>query len=251
MILAIIVFLIILGLLIFSHELGHFLMAKKMGVRVDEFAIFFPPKLYSFKKGETKYSINLIPLGGYVKIYGEDGEHKKNKRSFSAKSISQRASMLVSGVAMNFVLAVFLLTILAFITDPWYNGFYMGLIYAVKLLVMVIKIFGLIIWQLITQGKMIGDVMGPVGIAIFTDKIVASGFSNILYFTALLSVNLCFINLLPLPALDGGRLLFLAIEKIKGKPVNEKIEKYTHTAGLVFLIFLMVLVTWRDIMRLF
>lgn len=251
MILTIIVFLIILGLLIFSHELGHFIMAKKMGVRVDEFAIFFPPKIYSFKKGETKYSINLIPLGGYVKIHGEDGEDKKNKRSFSSRTVSQRMQMIFAGVAMNFVLAVFLLTVLAFITKPWYNGFYMGLIYAIELFAMIAKILSLIIWQLISQGKMIGDIMGPVGIAVFTDKIVDSGFVNILYFTALLSINLCFINLLPFPALDGGRLLFLVIEKIRGKPIKEKIEKYIHAAGFAFLILLMILVTLGDIRRLF
>src|SRR3989344_8074294 len=102
---AILAFIIILGLLIFVHELGHFWVAKKMGARVDEFGFGFPPRLFSVKKGETVYSINLIPLGGFVKILGEDGESKKDKYSFAAKKVWQRATILLAGGTMNIVLA--------------------------------------------------------------------------------------------------------------------------------------------------
>lgn len=103
-----------LTFLVFIHELGHFLMAKKAGIRVDEFAIGFPPRLWKKKKGETTYSFNLIPLGGYVKLFGEDASDPKilkNKRSFASKSIPQRIGVIIGGVVMNFIAAFIIFTI--------------------------------------------------------------------------------------------------------------------------------------------
>ncbi|MEK7160584.1 MAG: site-2 protease family protein, partial [Patescibacteria group bacterium] len=114
-----IAFIIILGILVFVHELGHFFVAKKFGIRVEEFGFGFPPRLFGFKRGETIYSFNLIPLGGFVKIFGEDGEGKKDHRAFGAKKIWQRTSVLLAGVAMNILLAVFLLTIGFMVGLPW------------------------------------------------------------------------------------------------------------------------------------
>jgi len=108
MILAIIIFVLILGFLIFIHEFGHFISAKKMGVRVEEFGIGFPPAIWKKKKGETVYSINIIPIGGFVKLYGEEGEHSKDSKSFASKSTSKKALMILSGTIMNFLLAVIL-----------------------------------------------------------------------------------------------------------------------------------------------
>lgn len=251
MFLAIIIFLTVLGLLIFSHELGHFLVAKKSGVKVDEFGIFFPPKIYSFKRGETTYSINLIPLGGFVKIHGENGQDKKNKRSFASRSVLERAKILAAGVGMNIVLAAILLTIVSIFIYPWYQGFYMGIVNTFYLLWFILKSLYTLLWQLITTGHVIGEVMGPIGIASFTGQVVKAGFLNLLYFTAILSINLAIINLFPFPALDGGRLFFLLIEKIKGRPVKAKIEHLVHSIGLVVLIGLMILISWRDIVRFF
>src|SRR6185436_3790923 len=107
--LTILVFVLILGLLVFVHELGHFLMAKRAGMKVEEFAFGFPPRLISFKRGETTYAINLIPLGGYVKIDGEDGSDASNPRSFANKPAWQRFLVLIAGVSMNVVLAWFLI----------------------------------------------------------------------------------------------------------------------------------------------
>ena len=101
----IILFLLILGVIVFFHELGHFFMAKLYGVKVEEFALGFPPKIFGVKKGETEYRLNWVPLGGYCKIVGEDGEEKDNPRSFGSKSIGERFLILSAGVIMNFVLA--------------------------------------------------------------------------------------------------------------------------------------------------
>ena len=107
----ILVFVFTIGLLIFVHELGHFLTAKRAGIRVDEFAFGFPPRLISKKVGETRYSFNLFPVGGYVKIYGEEGQGKKDPRSFASKSVLVRAWIIASGVLMNLLLAAVLLSI--------------------------------------------------------------------------------------------------------------------------------------------
>src|SRR6185503_9009691 len=101
----IIVFIIVLGQLVFVHELGHFLMAKKAGMKVEEFGFGFPPRLWGFKKGDTIYSINWIPLGGFVKIKGESGDYRHEADSFAAKSIPKRFAVLVAGVVMNLLLA--------------------------------------------------------------------------------------------------------------------------------------------------
>ena len=107
MILAIIVFILILGFLVFIHEFGHFICAKKLGVRVEEFGIGYPPAIWKKKKGETVYSINLIPLGGFTKLYGEEGEEGvKDPRSFASKSHLEKAIIIMGGVAMNFLLVV-------------------------------------------------------------------------------------------------------------------------------------------------
>src|SRR5680860_1652142 len=108
----IILFLLILGAIVFVHELGHFLLAKYHGVKVDEFGIGFPPKIFGVKKGETEYTLNWIPLGGFVKIVGEDGEDKSDPRSFSSKSIGARFQIISAGVVMNFVLAFVIFSVI-------------------------------------------------------------------------------------------------------------------------------------------
>ena len=111
MFLTIVVFILILGLLIFVHEFGHFITAKKKGVKVEEFGFGFPPRIFGIKRGETIYSLNLVPLGGFVKIYGEDGAGKNDPRSFASKSISARALIISTGVLFNILLAMLLLSL--------------------------------------------------------------------------------------------------------------------------------------------
>lgn len=108
---SIIVFILILGGLVFAHELGHFWLAKRQGIKVEEFGLGFPPRLWSVQKGETVYSLNLIPFGGFVKIFGENGEEETRPDSFASKTIWQRAKVLAAGVTMNLVLAFVLLFI--------------------------------------------------------------------------------------------------------------------------------------------
>src|SRR4030042_5042869 len=358
----IIIFIIILAILIFVHELGHFIAAKRSGVKVEEFGFGFPPRLFGVKKGETTYSLNLIPLGGFVKIYGEQGEGKGEENSFISKSIARRTLIISAGVLMNFALAAFLLGVgykiglptviedginnasirdskvqitniavgspaenaglkigdvvktiklpaddgrqivevedvqnfvdehkgqevvlqiergkdvlearalarenppagegplgialaqTGVVSYSFFKSFTQGVADTVNLTVLIIVALAGILYKLVV-GMPVGDIVtGPVGIYSITSQAAELGFVYLLQLTVLLSINLGIINILPFPALDGGRLLFLGIEKIKGKPVSPKVENFVHTLGFVLLIFLMVLVTYRDLTKLF
>ena len=368
----IVLFLLILGVIVFVHELGHFMMAKLYNVKVEEFALGFPPRIFSFKKGETEYSLNSVPLGGYCKIMGEDGEDKDNPRSFGSKSIGKRFLILSAGVMMNFVLAfvifsaIFMagfpqdvtnkslsiirsgnddsfivemegaksardvkvqiseivkdtpadkagleigdtiikadekeiksvedlqnyteenlgepvvLSILrgkenitkeiipraeypdgegamgvslvrtAVVSYSPLEAIKKGYEYTVHLTIFIIMAFASIVWGLITTGKTVAEVSGPVGIAVMTQQAASMGFMTILHFTALISVNLAIINALPFPALDGGRLLFLMVEKIKGSPINQRWEAKANNVGFALLMLLMVVITFKDIAK--
>lgn len=356
-----IIFFLVLGVLVVVHEFGHFWVAKRNGVRVDEFGFGFPPRVLWKKVGETVYSFNLLPLGGFVKIFGENmDEGKDDPRSFINKKIGQRAMILAAGVIMNVLLAVILFSFGAFIGTPSMinesnkeyardiairigqvapgspaqtsglkigdklkelkfenlsieaqktediqkfiqehkgqeiiiviergneikelkaiprteysadegslgiamveSGIVSYPIYLAPLkgieatynvgIGFVTSIF-LILKTWIMDGKVIGEVMGPIGIFDLTGQTAKLGFVYLLNFVAILSINLAIINALPIPALDGGRLLFLAIEKIKGSPVNMNIEKYAHIIGFALLILLMLLITFKDITKRF
>ena len=368
----IVLFLLILGVIVFVHELGHFMMAKLYNVKVEEFALGFPPRIFSFKRGETEYSLNAVPLGGYCKIVGEDGENKDDPRSFGSKSLGKRFLILSAGVMMNFVLAfvifsaIFMagfpqdvtnknlsvirsdsddsfmvemegaksardvkvqiseivedtpadkaglevgdtivkadekeiksvedlqnhtkenlgepvvLSILrgkenitkeispraeypdgegamgvslvrtAVVSYSPLEAIKKGYEYTVNLTIFIIMAFASIIWGLVTTGKTAAEVSGPVGIAVMTQQAASMGFMTVLNFTALISVNLAIINALPFPALDGGRLLFLMVEKIKGSPINQKWEAKANNVGFALLMLLMVVITFKDIAK--
>ncbi len=363
MFLTIFIFILILGLLVFVHEFGHFIMAKRAGIRVEEFGFGLPPRIFGIKKGETLYSLNLFPIGGFVKIFGEDGQRKKDpaldKRAFYNQSLGKRMIIISAGVIMNFILAGVLLGIghwiglptiigdnqtgfedvkvqivqitsgspaneigirigdeikevsfgsqkievktvsqvqeftslykgkeigvvfergdqsfeekvlvrtnypdtegplgialarTAIVSQPWYKAIWLGFLSMITLIGVITITFIGFIWQLLTTGQVLVEGGGPVYIFSLTNQATQLGLIYILQFTAILSVNLGIINILPFPALDGGRLIFLLIEKIKGSPVSQKIEGLTHTIGFFILIFLMVLITWRDIIKLF
>lgn len=373
----IILFLLILGVIVFVHELGHFMMAKLYGVKVEEFALGFPPRIFSFKKGETEYSLNAVPLGGYCKIVGEDGEDKDNPRSFGSKSIGKRFLILSAGVIMNFALAFVIFSAIfmagfpqnvtneslsiiksensqgsseankviqmegaksvrdvkiqisevkkdtpadeagleagdtivkagekeiksiedlqgyteenlgepvvlsivrgkenitkeitprveypdgegamgvslvktAVVSYAPLEAIRKGYEYTVHLTIFIIMAFATIIWGLVTTGKTAADVSGPIGIAVMTQQAASMGFITVLNFTALISVNLAIINALPFPALDGGRLLFLMVEKIKGSPINQRWEAKANNVGFALLMLLMLVVTFKDIAK--
>ncbi|NQV00359.1 MAG: RIP metalloprotease RseP [Parcubacteria group bacterium] len=370
MILTIIVFVIILGLLIFIHELGHFVTARKMNVRVEEFGFGFPPRafgIYKSKDGKWKkvfgnkelekdqntvYSLNWLPIGGFVKIFGEEGEGEKDPNSFMSKPVWVRSLILSAGVFMNFVLAMVLLTIgfkiglpqaveegdtardlkiqiaqvskdspaessglaigdqivsiggkefieiedvqekiksesgkevnfkirrgnedlnikatprenppegegalgvalakTGIVSYPLFQSIWMGITTTFTIIVAILLAFYDIIHNLIVQKPISAEFAGPVGIAVLTGQVTRMGFVYILQFAAVLSINLGILNILPFPALDGGRILFLLIEKIRGKKVSQKIENTIHMAGFFLLILLLVVVTFKDIFK--
>jgi len=350
----------VFGLLVISHEFGHFITAKRAGIRVDEFAIGFPPRLLKFRRGETLYTINLLPLGGYVRMPGENGEMTDeagnyDPRSFASKPAGTRAAVLLAGVTMNFILAFLLFTAFAAAGQPQYTRVIKSVVagspaahaglkggdtilsidgHPVKYfsditnqlqndlnnaapkaktvnVTLVIQHKGsstpvtvvvpalvkvsqqnqghlgieanpddviLIrppLWEAPALGiqeigyvadqTLVGveevvhgilpanqAVTGPVGIVNYIGQsasaIPAVGISPLLFLTGLLSLNLAVLNLLPIPGLDGGRLLFILIEVLRrGKRVSPEREGLVHLIGLATLLFLVLLITINDI----
>ncbi len=372
----IIIFVLVLSLLVFVHEFGHFFSARRFGVKTEEFGFGFPPRIFGVYKdkngkwkkvwgnkkvednSDTIYSINGILVGGFVKIKGEDGENKDNRDSFSSKKIWKRAIMLSSGVLMNIVLASVLISIglmiglprylddnklpaavtvkneqvliievmegspaalagfqvsdtivsindtkiktgeevvgiiassteevsvivnrsgedkeikvtpeiksenntktigIAFLDSatvryPWYLAIWEGIKMTGQLLWAIIYSLFDLVRNLIVGSNVAVEVAGPVGIANLTGQMFRLGLIYLIQFTALLSLNLAIINILPFPALDGGRLLFLLIEKIKGKPIKQEVEAIFNNIGFLLLMALIIWVTLKDIIKLF
>jgi len=347
-------FIIVLSLLVFVHELGHFVMAKRMGMKVEEFGFGFPPRAWGVKRGETTYSINWIPLGGFVKIKGESGEQAHDTDSFASKKAWKRFVVLIAGVAMNLVLAAVLFSIgymsglpsiideslpasariesreitviqvvegspaaeagivmgdviesldgqifasdteardyfsthavdgvevlvhksdetyetyalhsaylesvnttgvgIAFISTglvsyPFFQAIGQGIYTTYQFTIEILKAFGGLIADLVVRQEVAVDLSGPVGIAVMTGQVAAMGLIYLLQFTAVLSINLAIINVLPFPALDGGRILFLLIEKLRGRAVDQRLEVAAHNLGFMLLMLLVVLVTYKD-----
>ncbi|MGL5348474.1 MAG: RIP metalloprotease RseP [Peptostreptococcaceae bacterium] len=328
---------ILFGIIVFIHELGHFLLAKRAGIRIHEFAVGMGPKLFATKKGDTLYSLRLLPIGGYCAMEGEDGE-SNDPKSFGRKSILQRASVLFAGPFFNIVFAVVLLipvfiymgspsTILGqiipnspaqsvglkvedkiidingnkinswedvitslhsskgeevkitvdrdketkvFKVTPEKNeqgNYVIGIAYkpnknfftaigsafttTVDMTKQMIQFFG----QLFTgtvPGGVENAVTGPVGVISIVSDQASKGIFNLMYIGAVISLNLGILNLLPIPALDGGRLVMLAIEGIRGgKKLDPNKEAAIHMVGFALLMGFMVFITYKDIVRLF
>lgn len=394
----VIIFILILGLLVLAHEFGHFICARKAGMRVYEFGFGFPPRAFGVYKDPvtrkfvwvfgrikspsgdhvaglintagggkreeefpaTVYSLNWLPLGGFCKIKGEEGENKNETDSFASKVAWKKVVVLAAGVTMNVILAAVLLMVgfmiglptdlsggidkqaivisggqatvqfveknspaekagikfgdkvvqindltvqkaeemvnyislhhqdelsvkikrgealLAFqikpaiirtgetsprlgvtladagiVRYPWHVALYKGLVATGYGIINIAVGFYLVIKNLILGHGLIAEIAGPVGIAVMVGQSVRLGLSYIINLTAMLSLTLAVINILPIPALDGGRILFIAVEKIFKKPVPLKYEQLAHTIGFVLLMALIVLVTWRDVRGLF
>jgi regulator of sigma E protease len=339
-----IIFLIILGLIVFIHELGHFIFAKKNGIYVYEFSLGFGPKLFSFKRKNdpTEYMIKLIPLGGYVAMAGEEDIEEDNKipddEKLCNKSLWARFWVMIAGAMNNFILGIVLLFIMGLIygtatasttlsdipktgalykaggrngevitkidghkisnyddvqtrlaiagegnaisitlknkenEETTYNvtpekeedgnyyygisvkvktekGFLNALKYAKDKFISIYKSMFVVIGSLFTGKLGVDSLSGPVGIYSVVDT-VKSSFETLLYLTAYLSINIGFMNLIPFPAFDGGRVLFLLIEKIKGSKINPKIENAINNVGFILLMILMIFVTIKDIFNL-
>lgn len=347
-IVTLILFILILGSIVFVHEFGHFMMAKLNGVYVYEFAIGMGPKIWSKKGKETEYTLRAIPIGGFCMMAGEDLEDDdlkkipKEKR-LQAKKPWQRFLIMFFGAGNNFICAVLLLFLIGLIwggssmepvitsvvknsaaatsgieagdrvleinghsiattddislylaianpeeasdikvrkenkkvetysvqpkkkkvdgeTTYQYGigmqqdvekGILPALEFTGKKTISIFKQMTVTVGYLFTGGISISQLSGPVGIFSVVGDQSSAGIMNILYLVAFLSINVGFINLLPIPAFDGGHILFIIIEKIKGSPVKPETENMIHTVGLFLLMLLMVVITFNDILRLF
>jgi regulator of sigma E protease len=344
LIITILIFLGILAVLIIAHELGHFATAKAFGVKVEEFGLGFPPRLFGIKRGETLYSLNAVPLGGFTKMAGE--EDPNVERSLASKSVGARVIVLSAGSIMNFLLPILLFTIAFMVPHNVVTGDVMvaevapespaavagievgdtlvsindepvqsisdlqtytqlnlgkevnlavrhsdetveevrliprwkppsgeGAIgVAVSMPEPVITRQSYPFWEAVPMGVsecidtfvifkneilkwFIGatpvQVTGPVGIAQMTGEVAQAGLSPLLLFAGFLSINLAIINILPLPALDGGRIVFVLLGWIRrGRRISPKTESLVHAIGFALLIAAMIAVTYQDIIRI-
>ena len=240
---------ILLGFLIFIHEGGHFLMAKLCKVKVNEFAIGFGPTIWKKQGKETKYALRLIPLGGFVSMEGEE-EASEKEGSFSKASIPKRLAIVFAGPIVNIVFAIILYFIVRLIFGLSNSGdFGVSIKYAAESLGTFLNDVFTSLGNLFTGKVGLDEMVGPVGIG----GIVASstGALNFFHLMAVISISLGITNLLPIPALDGGKILLLIIEAIRKKPLSQKVEATIQLAGFAFLIVLSIIVTYHDIVKLF
>lgn len=355
MIVTVLLFLLVLGVLVLVHEAGHAVVARLIGCRVEEFGFGFPPRLFSRRVGETVYSFNLIPLGGFVRITGEDGGEADDPRSFARKSRPARIGVLVAGVVMNLALAVVLFAIIAGmgttvpvqgsteglpLSQPrveiveikdspiltsagieigdeivviqgnpipsageaaqrirsfggtalsvtvrrgetmhdltlnfptphipgepvgislidlatyrvsWWQAPIEGVRSTVRTVAVTGRALGTLARDLVMARTVPEDVAGPIGIATLVGTVSRHGILPLMELTAVLSVNLALMNILPIPALDGGRVLFVLFEMLGLRSFRGRPERFAHAVGFTVLMLLMVLITIRDLQRL-
>lgn len=349
----ILAFIFVLGLLVFVHELGHFIAAKRSGIRVETFSLGFPPKLVGKKFGETEYRIGIIPLGGYVKMMGEnefEEGYKAQPGDFMAAPVWKRFIVITAGPLMNIITGIFLFfliywaagipepvpdTVSATSVLPGSPAEKAGMVSGAQLLAVdgikftdysemanyigkhpdqplaftwkedgktitrditpaqetitdslgqketvgrigiaigpmfeykptgpiraleegvgatwfITKEMFKALWKIITQEESIKNLGGPVMIAQQAGRAAKQGILALLGLAAFLSINLAILNILPIPVLDGGHLVFLTIEAIKKKPVSVKGRLIAQQIGMALLLLLMVVVTYNDILR--
>ena len=232
---------ILLGFLVIIHEGGHFLVAKLFKIKVNEFAIGFGPTIFTKEKGETKYALRLIPLGGFVNMEGEEQRSEK-EGSFSKASIPKRIAIVAAGGLVNIIFGVLLYYVISSIT---LNSMYTGLIDTKEFIVSIFESIKLLFTGNITMNQMTG-IVGISDIVVNTN-----GIMNYLYIMALISASLGITNLLPLPPLDGGKILIYLIEWLRKKPMKEETELRIQSLGFSLLIIIAIFVTYNDIIRIF
>jgi len=348
---SLITFIFVLGILIIVHEFGHFIIAKKVGVRVEKFSLGFGPQLLKRKIGDTEYSLSAIPLGGYVKLAGDNlEEYKGRPDEYLSKKTSQRAAIIFCGPLLNYVLGFLCLWFVFFSGYPMLTTKVGNLIagfgaqqagikpgdrivavdgkriafwdemqkiiqskkYASNVNLVVLRDNKEHNFEVKIQEKELGDMLGhkhkrgllgitpegevtkvryglgksfllglektyeltvinykglwriivgrlslresvtgPLGIFYITSKAAEVGVTAVIQLVAVLSLSLAIFNLLPLPILDGGHIMFLAVEKIRGRRLGPKTESIVTRIGLAFIISLAVVVTYIDVWRLF
>lgn len=232
---------ILLGFLVLIHEGGHFIIAKLFKIKVNEFAIGFGPQIFEKEKGETKYALRLIPLGGFVNMEGEE-ERSDKEGSFSEASIPKRIAIVLAGGLVNILFGILLYYIISSIA---LNNMYTGLVNTKNFVNSIFKSIAM----LFTGGLDVNQMTGIVGIS---DIVVnTNGILNYLYIMALISASLGITNLLPFPPLDGGKVVIYLIEAIRRKPMKEENELRIQSLGFSLLIILAIFVTYNDIIRIF
>ena len=331
---------LIFGLVIMVHECGHFIAAKRSGIKVLEFAFGMGPQIFKKQFGETVYSLRLFPIGGFVSMEGED-EESDSSRSFNKAPIAKRMLTLAAGALMNFLLGIIVLCVLVnmqdaitsktvssfyensstqasglqigdeiisvngrrcfiaddiiyefyrtqdgtadimvrrggekielqnvvfetyedeegqqqlvidFTVEPVEKNFFSVLKEAFAWTISLARMIFLTFVDLLTGNVAVNELSGPVGIVSVISSATRIGLRPVLLILALITINLGVFNLLPLPALDGGRLVFLFLEMVRGKPVNKKYEIFVNAAGFIALMGLMLFTTFNDITKLF
>ncbi len=345
----IVIFILILGILVMVHEFGHFIAAKMAGIKVEVFSLGFGPKLFKKKKGDTEYLICLFPLGGYVKLAGDNlDEYKGNKDEYLGKSLFARFRVIFFGPLLNYILGIVFLWFIFIVGYPalttkvgdvvdnfgaqkagiqagdkitavegkkvmfwedlqkeiqlnkskkslnvaylrdgkefvaniilkeesvadvlgqkknvgligikasdemtkfkagFFKSFYLSINKTIEITLMTYKS----LWLMITRKMSVRDsVTGPLGMFYITSKAASVGFIALLHLVAVLSISLGLFNLLPFPALDGGHIVLLGIEKIRGKYLSKRGEAIFTNVGLSFIILLAVLVFINDLDR--
>ena len=242
----------LLGFLIFIHEGGHFIVAKLCKVKVKEFSIGFGKIIWQKQKKETKYTLRLIPLGGFCNMEGES-EESDDEGSFSKASVWKRMAIILAGATVNIlfgILVYFLIisTVAIQFMDPAKYTIFNRIYYGTKNTgVFIISIFESI-KTLFAGGIATDQMVGIVGISEVVVK--TTGIINYIYLLAVISVSLGVTNLLPIPALDGGKILILIIEIIRGKPMKVETEAKIQLIGFSIIFALFLLVTYNDILRI-
>jgi len=242
-------FLFVFTIVVLIHEFGHFIVARKLGINAYEFSIGFPfsPKIATlFKHKETKFTLRLLPLGGFVSFSkDEDGGESLE---FLKEERWKRGIIISAGSIFNIVFAFLLITIALII------GKHISLFDAAIAGVGTIEAVSIgtiqLIFNLFSGSGSMDNLSGPVGIAVMAGKAADAGFINLIYFTGLLSLSLGILNLLPLPALDGGHLIILAIESLKRSPLSQRTYQIVGVAGISFFLILTLIATYKDILRL-
>ncbi|SMB95519.1 site-2 protease. Metallo peptidase. MEROPS family M50B [Thermanaeromonas toyohensis ToBE] len=328
--------LLVFSLLILAHELGHFLVAKRVGIRVEEFALGMGPVIARVKRGETVYSLRAFPLGGFNRMAGMEEKDADDPRGFNRQPVTARMAVIAAGSGMNFLLAIFLFIFVFMViglpvdknivgrvepgrpaalagikpgdkivaiegvaVNSWsdivqeiyrrpeqditleierqgerlkvvvrserdpHSGVGLigigpswerqGLLKSVRLgFSQAVAVTGMILMSLIEMitGKTAPEIVGPVGIVQLVSQAASFGWINVLNFTAVLSLDLGLINLLPIPALDGSRLTFLIWEGLRGRPIDPAKENFIHLIGFALLMGLLLLITYQDLVRL-
>ncbi len=248
MLISLISFLLVFSLIVLVHEMGHFLAARSVGVRIYEFSIGFPfsPKILTlFRNRETEFTLRLLPLGGFVS-FSKDKEEVAGDL-FGAPYLN-RALIMSAGSLFNIIFAflIFVPVLIAGKHIPFAEAVWISAktVWAV-LSGTITVIFNLFSGHASTEG-----LLGPVGIAAVAGKAASKGLLSLVYFTGLLSMSLGVMNLIPLPALDGGQLFMLLIESVRRRPLSLETYQMVNMVGLTLFLILTVIVTYRDVVKL-